>query len=90
MSRSAPTPCASCALSERATMASKLALQAEFLLTGAGCSADDAKAVSLFHAAALRGHRMARQYVVTYLDDDAKQALWVMWVLRSSWWHRSY
>ena len=49
---------------------SALFMQAEFLLEGRGHERDDAKAVPLLHAAALRGHRMARQYIRELLDAD--------------------
>jgi TPR repeat protein len=52
---------------------SALFMLAEFLIEGNGCTADEARAVPLLHAAAERGHRMARQYIRDYLDLDARQ-----------------
>ena len=52
---------------------SALFMQAELLLSGEGCEVDEPHAVRLLHAAALRGHRMARQYVRDYLDADSVQ-----------------
>ena len=52
---------------------SALFMQAEFLIGGNGVEADEAKAIPLLHAAAERGHRMARQYIRDYLDMDARQ-----------------
>ena len=44
---------------------------AECLMEGYGCTKDLARAVPLLHAAAERGHRMARQYLREWLDEDA-------------------
>lgn len=52
---------------------SALFMLAEFLREGAGCTADEARAVSVLHQAAQRGHRMARQRVLEYLDADRAQ-----------------
>jgi TPR repeat protein len=46
-------------------------MTAECLLEGAGCKPDPARAVGLLHTAAERGHRMARQYIREWLDEDA-------------------
>jgi len=62
------------ALYERAAAqehTSGLFMTAELLIEGAGCAPDPARAVPLLHAAAERGHRMARQYLREWLDEDA-------------------
>jgi len=67
---------AACALFEAAARkehTSALFMVGEALLNGEGCAVDGARAVRLFHEAAQRGHRMARQYITTFLDDDAVQ-----------------
>ena len=50
---------------------SALFMQAECLLEGTGVKRDHARAVPLLYNAAERGHRMARQYVREWLDEDA-------------------
>ena len=47
-------------------------MMAECLLEGLGCAPDPARAVGLLHTAAERGHRMARQYIREWLDEDAE------------------
>ena len=44
---------------------------ADCLLDGCGCERDAPRAVPLLYAAAERGHRFARQYVLEWLDEDA-------------------
>ena len=51
---------------------SAMFMQAELLLAGAGCAADEVRAIELLLSAAERGHRTARQYVRDYLDSDAR------------------
>ena len=46
-------------------------MAAECLIEGMGCKPDPARAVGLLHIAAERGHRMARQYIREWLDEDA-------------------
>ena len=48
-------------------------MTAELLRSGSGGAEDEARAVRLLHAAAVRGHRMARQEVLRLLDADALQ-----------------
>lgn len=43
---------------------------ADCLLDGVGCEADPARAVPLLHQAAERGHRLARAYLLEWLDED--------------------
>jgi TPR repeat protein len=45
-------------------------MAADLLIDGQGCARDPARAVRLLHAAAERGHRMARQYLREWLDQD--------------------
>ena len=53
---------------------SALFMLADCLLDGCGCERDAPRAVPLLHAAAERGHRFARQYVLEWLDEDAAAA----------------
>ena len=48
-----------------------LFMLADCLLDGCGCERDAPRAVPLLYAAAERGHRFARQYVLEWLDEDA-------------------
>ena len=50
---------------------SALFMLADCLLDGCGCERDAPRAVPLLYAAAERGHRFARQYVLEWLDEDA-------------------
>jgi TPR repeat protein len=47
-----------------------LFMLAECFLTGIGCERDLPQAVVLLHRAASRGHRMARQYVLEWMEED--------------------
>ena len=53
---------------------SALFMLAELLTSGLGCETDEARAIPLLHSAAMRGHRMARQYLIGYLDADTAQS----------------
>ena len=50
---------------------SALFMLADCLIDGCGCDKDFPRAVPLLHAAAERGHRFARQYILEWLDEDA-------------------
>lgn len=50
--------------------ASAMFMLADCLLEGVGCAADPAKAVPLLHAAAMNGHRGARQHIRQLLDGN--------------------
>ena len=52
---------------------SGLFMMAEFLIEGCGCNKDPARAIPLLLAAAERGHRLARRYLVDWLDEDAEK-----------------
>ena len=49
-----------------------LFMLADCLIEGTGCEKDPARAVPLLHAAAIRGHRLARAYLREWLDEDAE------------------
>jgi len=51
-----------------------LFMLADCLIDGCGCERDHARAVPLLHAAAERGHRLARAYLREWLEEDAEAA----------------
>ena len=51
-----------------------LFMLAECCIEGCGCERDHPRAVRLLEAAAAQGHRMARQYLREWLDEDAGRA----------------
>ena len=50
---------------------SGLFMLAEFLIEGTGCNKDPARAIPLLLASAECGHRLARRYLVDWLDEDS-------------------
>lgn len=48
-------------------------MTADCLIDGTGCERDLARAVRLLSLAAEQGHRMARQYLREWLDEDAEE-----------------
>jgi TPR repeat protein len=51
-----------------------LFMLADCLIDGAGCEPDPARAVPLLHAAAERGHRLARAFLREWLEEDAEES----------------